>query len=357
MRGPTRRSPKPDGSCFAQLELVGHSIWLRTNGNAKMRYAISARSSGLGDMINQLMHIRWFAEQTGRTCLVDWVGSRHYLDDGMEQFDFFTHCFRPCSIKSVSSIDLSQTRIWPGFQTRDQEQNLENLYLLVEPKVVEDFAITGNDPQIDTLRFVRSIDFLPLDKLRPFYNELSPTEQVIERVEKLEADLCDCVGVHVRHGNGELYDRQAEGILLTRYEKAIRQEMHRSPSTARFFLATDSPRVEDWFLRTFGHFARSGKYLPGYEGCALHYPNSTLGRNVSRKGIMEDALVDMIALSRCSKLICDTWSSFTRATQVWGNMTVENGKLVGVKVPRKPFLLNREGIFPAIVTPGKDDDN
>ncbi len=297
------------------------------------KFVVSARASGLGDMLNQLMHCMWYAHNSGRQILVDWVDSRFYTDHiDLKGFDLFDRFFECAEVVSVSSKFAQSLGGGANLQASSlSAAELED----VEPPFVELFAILGCDFSLETVRLTRPVDFLSLDVLVPFYNKLRVNEEVTAPIEAILRQLSVAIGVHIRHGNGELYDNQAELLLLERYKDAITKCREQNPD-APLFLATDSKLVERWFYAEFGDHLKLPKYLPDVKGQALHHPVSTSKAAVSRLEVFESALRDMVALSKCKVLICDTWSSYTRASQAWGGASRANGRLVSITVPRKP---------------------
>ncbi|MEO4040771.1 nodulation protein NodZ [Hoeflea sp. CAU 1731] len=300
----------------------------------KQKFVVSARTSGLGDMMNQLTHAMWYARNSGRRVLVDWLGSRYYTErSATERFDIFERFFECDDISSSpSDLALGQGAAVEPSPTELSAAETEE----VEAPFIELFSILGRDIPLEIVRLTRPVDFLPLDVLAPFYNKLRVRDRVTAPVQATLSQLSTAIGVHIRHGNGELYNEEDELVLFERYREAIVRCKELNPNSS-LFLATDSKLVEDWFEGEFGNHLKLPKYLPEEKGHALHHPDSTSKATVSRLDVFEGALRDMVALGQCKILVCDTWSSYTRASQAWGGANKKNGRLFPIKVPRKSW--------------------
>lgn len=291
---------------------------------------ISARSSGLGDMLNQLVHCIWFASKSDRRCVVDWIGASYYADN--ENQDVWELVFHSPKCVSIGSLDVYSK----------SELSIIKLPELLEPSYVETFAVAKIDSTRDVIFCAKPIDFLPLEVLTDIYRDINIKPLIKKTVDDFfeKLPINHIVGVHIRHGNGELYDEEGELELLRRYEARIENVLKVEPETV-FFLATDSLFVESWFENRFGAFLTMPKYLPPSGIGALHHPHTTKNTNTSRTEVLIATLQDMYALSLCDKLICDTWSSFTKASRAWGGFNSNEGTLIPITVPRKSLNTNK----------------
>lgn len=84
----------------------------------------------------------------------------------------------------------------------------------------------------------------------------------------------------------------------------MRLELANDPAT-RFFLATDSPDVEEHLEAIFP------------DRITIH-PKKSLDRNVPEA--IQDALVDLLCLAATRKLIGSYWSTFTNAAAAIGGI-------------------------------------
>ncbi len=299
-------------------------------------YAISARSSGLGDMIAQLMHVYWFCRETDRQCIVDRTHILHNAEDeASDNENCFSNLFEDCEIHPIECVgELQDYRSSWGADLKGKKKHALSKF---EPPIFETYLLTGVKPRQKYLTFVGSIDILPFDSLWDFYKILQPKNQISRSLFETIPDLRDHIGVHVRHGNGELYDGDGEHRMFESYRNTI-DSLIADVEHPKFFLATDSGRVHEWFQRQYGDFTTLNSELPTAEGETLHKRRARrdgAGAPKSTSELLQEALKDMLALSMCSHLICSRGSSFTRCSRAWGNLKESNGRLRFVDAPRR----------------------
>lgn len=132
------------------------------------------------------------------------------------------------------------------------------------------------------------------------YQAFHPTASIAARADQLTpSEGNNLVGIHIRRTDN------AKSIAMSPTElfiQEIRQELQRDPET-RFYLATDSREDEKEILNTFG-----SRIIVNRERDLRRYSN---------KGI-QDALVDLICLSRCSSILGSYWSSFSETAAIMG---------------------------------------
>ncbi len=116
---------------------------------------------------------------------------------------------------------------------------------------------------------------------------------------------CDnCIGIHIRRtDNVQSILHSPTSLFIQRIQKEIDND-----PDVRFYLATDDEKEEE-FIRN--HF-------PNH---ILTYSKRSLDRN-NPVGI-DDALIDLINLSRCKKILGSYYSSFSDTAASWGNIEKE----------------------------------
>lgn len=301
------------------------------------RIAIARRNSGIGDMLSQLVHVLWYSEATRRKCYVDWIDIPNYFDFQTPEMDLFSMFFTSEKIASVATLRQPMGN-WSRKSTANQLSGSQLFASALEPSVIEEFACTGHDAGETVAEFRRPLDFLPTGIWSRLIREIRLKDAIKDTIDHPPEALANCIGIHIRHGNGELFDNDGELELFTAYETMI-EHVLATTSTKALFLSTDSKAAEDWLGSRLGSFKSNSKFLPDDIGLPIHHPDSTNGyEHASRSGIFRDALRDLYALSQCRYLICDRHGSFTRAAQTWGNFLTEPGRLFQIKSPRKPFL-------------------
>lgn len=128
----------------------------------------------------------------------------------------------------------------------------------------------------------------------PSFDNFVPSEKVMENLKKLNLPK-NLKGIHIRRTD---HVEIIKDSSLDAYTKAIEDEISINGESI-FYLATDDYEVKKYYKKKLKH--------------QLITQDFDLSRN-SEKGI-ENALTDILALSQCSKLICNSKSSFVVTAQ------------------------------------------
>ena len=138
--------------------------------------------------------------------------------------------------------------------------------------------------------------FYPADGFECF----QPVDSVLEKVRSiLPEDCSNLVGVHIRRtDNAESISRSPTEL----FERAIKTEIEKNPN-AQFYLATDSAEEQQRLISIFGTRI-------------IVNASKTLSRKTQQG--MVDALVDLICLSRTTKIFGSYWSSFSETAAALG---------------------------------------
>jgi hypothetical protein len=143
----------------------------------------------------------------------------------------------------------------------------------------------------------------------PFYDEFKPKRGLALEAEKTLAVIAAnggtgrTVGVHIRRGDN---DASIQVSPLDLFLKRMQSELEQDPET-RFFLATDDPATERVVADMFpGRVTTRGKDLAR---------NRTAG--------VQDALVDLLVLSKCPLILGSYWSSFSQTAAEMGGVELE----------------------------------
>ena len=125
----------------------------------------------------------------------------------------------------------------------------------------------------------------------PLYRDFVPVPALRTIIDRYALDE-RFVGVHVRRGDNKMATAESP---LSAFVDLMTREIDDDVSVA-FFVATDSPDVEQCLRDTFG------------DRIVCH-EKASLDR--SEPAAVQDALVDLFCLSRCRKIIGSYWSSFS----------------------------------------------
>ncbi len=161
---------------------------------------------------------------------------------------------------------------------------------LSDEKLLQDIKLTGC-----YLKTYSSFFYNP----SPFSN-LILTEEIQEAVDAYSIHLSNAVGIHIRRTDNENSIRNSPSRM---FQEAMEQELTFDRNTS-FYLATDSPEEEIFFLEAF-------------PGKIIRHKKTSYDRNDPQA--IRDALIDLYCLSNCRKLIGSYWSSFTEtASEIRG---------------------------------------
>jgi hypothetical protein len=139
-------------------------------------------------------------------------------------------------------------------------------------------------------------DFIPnhfsseeyAENVRFHLNQLVPAEQIASRLLPLPSPI---IGVHIRRTDNEIAKQTSK---LDDFVTHMRRCLQERPDTS-FFLATDDPETESTLKAAFPQIITSSK--------------SSYSR--SRTQAIREALVDLLLLSRCDKILGSYYSSFS----------------------------------------------
>lgn len=133
------------------------------------------------------------------------------------------------------------------------------------------------------------------------YKYFKPVKSIESRVEDLSKEFASyTVGVHIRRTDNKMAIINSP---LERFIDLMTQEKSRNEKV-KFFLSTDSPETEKIVVERFPDDIIVNK--------------KELRRN--RKQGIQDALVDLLCLSKTSSIIGSYWSSFTEVASEMGRI-------------------------------------
>jgi hypothetical protein len=133
------------------------------------------------------------------------------------------------------------------------------------------------------------------------YADLKPVPRLQAIIDSYASTFEHTVGVHVRRtDNRHARDHSPLEMFIDTMHREVTQD-----DASQFFVATDSPEVEDRLRSEF-------------PGRIVTYQKRSLDRNDPLA--IEDAIIDLYCLSRCRKLIGSYWSSFSETAWQLGGI-------------------------------------
>ena len=256
---------------------------------------------GLGNRLRSLDSAIALSECTGKKLEVIWDSNEELrcpfsklfeLPDKFDLIETQTHYF-PRKVKEKFSIALHKLKIKYPF-SYDSVLHEEDIQKLKSSDY--DFCQLGNYRNIFIM--INGRFLYPSSPFR--YLQALPA--VKEKVDSITSDFNgQTIGVHIRRTDNKLSIKKSP---ISRFIELMEEE--RSNGDVRFYLSTDSPEAEDYLVNHF-----SGQII-----CF----EKELSRN-KEQGII-DALVDMLCLSRTSRIIGSYYSSFSEVAGEIGNIPV-----------------------------------
>ena len=132
------------------------------------------------------------------------------------------------------------------------------------------------------------------------FKDFQPVQALQSQIDSYTNLFNNAVGVHIRRTD----NRKAVEYSPTEFFLSAMERMIHDDSRVEFFLATDDPQEETRILEAF-----SGRRV------IVHKKRSFL-RN--EPAAIQDALIDLYTLSKCTKIIGSYWSSFTDVAHALG---------------------------------------
>jgi hypothetical protein len=165
--------------------------------------------------------------------------------------------------------------------------------------------------KIDLSSFCRnkSCYFFTCQQFYPFnfnYSWLRPVPTVQEKIDRFSSRIAGrkCIGVHIRRTDHAVSIAESPDSL---FEQAIDNEIAKEENTV-FFLATDDNITQQRFTDKYGD-------------SRIMINPKRFGRNSVEA--TQDAAVDLLSLTKCAKLYCSYWSSFSEtAAAISGAETI-----------------------------------
>ena len=149
----------------------------------------------------------------------------------------------------------------------------------------------------------------------PDFSWVKPKEEIASRINEFARGFGDrYIGIHVRRTDNLT---AIEASPLSLFEERMDAEI-RMDDRARFFLSTDDPDVKVELRKRYGNRVRF---------CANVAPRYT------RRG-EEDAVVDLMLLSRAKKIYGSYWSSFSEVAAQIGQIPLEVLAVQGKTFPK-----------------------
>lgn len=295
-----------------------------------MKYLIVKGSGGggLGDSIRSVLVGILYAKASGRSLYVDWSHG-NFGPEFVNVFpDFFT-------IRNLQIVDIlpDSASVYPPAWEGRLDYSLDKIYREDgNPPWDRQQTIARYSFDMSRIDYPQDVlvmwEFDQLDKLRGhldpemraapainvlgdiYNNFITVNNAISDQVNKAtgESFVSSTIGMHLRMTNE--FARNKGSVSLKKYFKALDNILDKIPE-ASIFLATDNLDCLKLIKARYKNVFTREKWF-SVPGDPLHLNQSCPDRLTST----QDALVEMLLLSRCAHLICPDNSSFSLVARI-----------------------------------------
>lgn len=285
---------------------------------------------GLGDSIKSVLVAALYASLSDRILVVDWLGSLY--SDG--QINPFNNLFEIKNIRSQEQLPNSDDVFPVAWQGR-LGKSLDEVYVedgwevWDRGRTIEcySFDLGKLDYSSEVLLMWEFDQVTKLSDLidAPISNTLEAYRYAADRFIRFSPEFMQrlalydkefkkpVVGVHIRATNE--FTENKGSLAVKHYLTAIDKLIKPGQS---LFLATDNADVQSLIKQHYQNVITTTKWL-AEPGQPLH-KNNDCPDDLQN---MTDALLDIVMLSKCNKLVLTPNSSFSEAAQIFAGPTVE----------------------------------
>ncbi len=256
---------------------------------------------GLCNRLRVIVSSLILAEYTGRGCQLFWMpkSSCNCL---------YTDLFEPNGLMDIVPLwyfkVARRLNILPFRKVRNKQG------IVIDQNVLSEIKWIINIDEYDEFDYVYFkdcfSDFIPSQLSPDEYKEkiscyLRRLQPIVSTRNKLFDMPSQTIGVHIRRTD----NYQAINVsTLEKFIYEMRKSLRENTAT-QFFLATDDPDVESHLKQIFPNKI-------------IAYPKSGYDRN--RKVAIQDALIDLLLLSRCEKILGSSYSSFSEYASLYNQI-------------------------------------
>ncbi len=287
--------------------------------NQRLKYIVASRVDGLGGRLLNLASTFRIAKKLGLEHLVCWDYP------SVPQKAIYAKLFEGLSFIELDYFGNKDLEVY--YLTRKRNRKAGRKEFTVTDSIIENFDVVVTDHlcllglESDRGRIATKVmgqDKKLGEDLREVINSIKPNSYIRQEVRGFlkKHDLKNCVGVHVRRGDVE---RNVKNGI----------DLHKFRQVEQFFDCLDGIRAKRIFLCTEGKDVKKEfieKY--GVEN-VLFYPARSYirecpitrleGSNEEVEESLNDAFIDNLLLSECSKIV-HVSSNFTEAAALRGGL-------------------------------------
>lgn len=295
---------------------------------------ICSALNGLCNRLRNLASCAVLAEHSGRELVVCWMNEKNIPDCKTIGFTEWSDLFVSPRFKLITLLPKEGVIFGgnpsygsPFFKQRWLERIPAHSYL--EEAVYSQSHLPGAENEIDinlpdknviihTIHNVKPTDMSEnefYDRKRAFYKTLIPIPSIAKTVQRISSQFSnDIVGVHVRTTDILKQVHKKDNPAIWKYMQYMKEEMDKNPDVA-FFVSSDSYYI----LRHFRNCFR-GKVF--FNDQVEYNSNGEVERGTVKA--TQNALADLLLLSKTKRLIGTRFSSFSYEAACMGGIPIVN---------------------------------
>jgi len=281
---------------------------------------------GLGNRILSAATAIAYAEATNRDWCVDWRDGL-YAPNGVNAISRLFQIHQPINLAEIDRCANVQPQVWAGriaWPVRAiiaQDYPSQHSNPIVYRKLSARLTSKPSGAEIEIFwsyisKFGRIKPFLCKEQQKMgrdrvleqvLQNHFAPKKPIIERVEKLIGGIKnEILGVHIRYTDLKVPLEKLIGRVSDEVDKFNYKSI---------FLATDSAHAEHLFREKFPNVITQDRRY-----CADNKQLHSVRDYTEKTKDADDALVDMITLSRCKGLVYCSRSTFAETSRLYGGI-------------------------------------
>lgn len=263
----------------------------------EVKYIVCVNRAGLGNRLRGLVSAMRLCKLLNRKLLLYWENNQ-YL--GCNFNDLFENKFEEITKEELKEIKKKNSFVYRDILEEDFKKYdyviLDTWKFVFLPNEIErDFNKTysSNDGSNIDFEFER-IPIGQREKIINNLNELIPTKRIRGIIEDFNVsnNLKDCIGLHIRRGDNKF---TVDGREKVSSDELFIEKIKSMPNE-RFLLCTDGIEIENKLKELF-------------KERIIVYPKGNRKRSKSES--VQEALIDMILLSKTKKIFGSYLSTFT----------------------------------------------
>ena len=271
----------------------------------KKKYIICINNGGLGNRLKGLISVMRLSKKLERELVLYWPNTKYC---GCDFEDLFENTLPKIGDEELKKIKRGGDYKFYNDVLDNEHEKYKYLLFKTWRFIFLPNEVPKNFTKVFPSKEGRSIDFefdrIPLDKRKDFLEELNslkPTQQILEGVKSFEEkyNLSEYNGIHIRRGDTKF---TVDGREKVSSDELFIEKIKSMPNE-RFLLCTDGIETENKLKELFGDKI-------------IVYPKGD--RKRSRKDSLQEALIDMLLLSKTKRLLGSYLSTFTELAWWFG---------------------------------------